>query len=201
MARTVVQERIDETDADDERLCQYIEALAALELILNAIEALERRPQQDSIKDEIRRLELAAYDMDAAADAAQGLIDQPRPGFHALEVGMVVCYARPFTKSYWLKLLGDEWLPVAEDDRKLHAKLICLRNKWAAHTDEESGRDVDDIGAMMGDTEPLFAATWRAGICPELFPVILRLCGSQRDRFREERRRLEAQLDEPPRSD
>lgn len=155
--------------------------------------------ERDRITKEIRRFELAAWDMDAAAGAAQALDERAAPGArHALEAGMVVCYARPFTNTDdWIKPLRTEWLPEDDRNRRLHDILLILRDKWAAHTDRASGRDVVDVGAMWGDDEPLYTATWRDGIRHEVLPAIRALCEAQRDRFRKERQRLEAQLAEP----
>lgn len=46
MARKLVKERIVELDLNNEMLSDYIEALDALELVLNAIGKLEPRRQQ-----------------------------------------------------------------------------------------------------------------------------------------------------------
>lgn len=62
-----------------------------------------------------------------------------------------------------------------------------------SHTDKASRRDVEDVGTMLGG-EPLYASSTPEGLRPEVLPRILALCESQRDRFREERRRLEARL-------
>jgi hypothetical protein len=195
LVRKVVEERIGSIDPDDPTLSDYIEGLAALEVVLTAIGKLQpRQGTETPLQKEITRFVLAAQDMEWAATAAETLIaDSASGSSHALEVGMVVCYARPFSTSYWIGRLGAEWLPKGEDDRQLHRALFRLRNKWAAHTDEESGRRAEDIGLMLGG-ESLFAASWRSGIRPEILPGIQRLCELQRVRFTEERQRLEAQL-------
>jgi hypothetical protein len=46
VARKVIQERIVGLDPDDKMLSEYIEALDALELVLDAIGKLEPRPGQ-----------------------------------------------------------------------------------------------------------------------------------------------------------
>lgn len=79
-------------------------------------------------------------------------------------------------KSDWLPPLGDEWLPEHAHDLRLHNSLVALRDKWAAHTDKESGRSLEDVGALMGDDAPTFAASWRDGILPDVLPRIERLC-------------------------
>ena len=118
--------------------------------------------ERERIEKKILGLERAAWDMERAAEAAQALIDQP-PGFHALEVGMVVCYARPFKLSRWDWQLGEEWLPQDAEGRELHDVLISLRDKWAAHTDRESGRDVERVDEES-DAPTLYVPSWPAGI-------------------------------------
>jgi hypothetical protein len=142
---------------------------------------------------------LAAWDMDAAAGAAQALIERAAPrADHALEVAMVVCYARPFRQSKeWVAPLGeDEWCPDDENAARLHRGLLLHRDKTFAHTDRESGRDVVDVGTMLGDGTPFYAVSYPEGIRQELRSRIAGLCETQRGRFRGECRRLEAQLAE-----
>lgn len=106
-----------------------------------------RASERNRIEKEIRRFELAAWDMDWAAGAAQTLIERVAPGArHALEVGLVVCYARPFGNTGdWAKALSeDDWAPTGENQR-LHNSLLDLRDTAFAHSDRQSGRDVEDV--------------------------------------------------------
>ncbi len=52
-----------------------------------------------------------------------------------LETGLIVTYARPFTKGYGndFPLPVDRFVP--EEKRKFHAKLLALRNQVYAHID------------------------------------------------------------------
>ena len=125
---------------------------------------------------------------------------------------MVVCYARPFTESKWFDPLGKRWRPEDASGRKLHRRLIELRNQWAAHTDEPSPRNVERFREVLWDGTNDFGELaeeagvtnavmmeWLskhyvsvpAGIRREALPGILALCELQEQRFRSEWRRLE----------
>jgi hypothetical protein len=158
------------------------DALAALDRILR---------EQD-----ILRFRLAALDMVEARTAAEELVRdycKLPPGFHALEVGMVVVYTRPFTQSYWIEPLGDDWRPEGEDG-ELHDWLMFERNKWAAHTDRESGRGVADVSELWTEGES-GAPVWRF-LEPARVRRVPDLCESQEKRFRDEYDRLEAAAEE-----
>jgi hypothetical protein len=171
----------------------------------------------ESQHEQLRRFALAAWDMEQAASAARFLYDERLQGFHALEAGMIVCYARPFTESKWFRPLGRRWRPKDASSRKLHRRLIELRKQWAAHTDEPSGRNVErfrevlwdgtnDLGEMAEEAGVTNAVMMEwlskhyvsvaAGIRREALPGILALCELQEQRFRSEWRRLEREC--PP---
>jgi hypothetical protein len=86
---------------------------------------------------------------------------------------------------------GDFWL--SNSARGIAGSRLSLRDKWAAHTDRESGRDVERVDEES-DAPTLYVPSWPAGINRKLLPTIVRLCESQRRRFRDECWRLEEQL-------
>jgi hypothetical protein len=130
-----------------------------------------------------KRLVLAAQDMKDASEAAEALIERVGPA-RALETAIVVSYARPWTRST-IKRLGDHWLPTDAGDLDLHGKLLHLRKKLYAHTDDDLGaRGMRDVSDVSGVTEPQFAPSWRP-LDRAVVPNIIALTNRQRERFRD----------------
>ena len=120
--------------------------------------------------DELRRLRLAAIDMELATDAARALSDEHWPGRRwqrVFETGLVVTYARPYARGNG-NGVGPEWAPEDPDDARLHRRLIeDLRNPYHAHADRTTSRTLIDTAAMLGfDEPPTFAEGWQPAATP-----------------------------------
>jgi hypothetical protein len=138
----------------------------------------------------VRRLKLDASDMrQAARDAAllAGICEArgPAQSEHdiALVTGVVLAYARPFTRSDDVGALdADEWTPVDRRQAILHRTLIASRNDRYANGTRQSGRSDDTSAAFPAR---LSARTW-AGISE--------LAAEQERRMRASASRLEDEL-------
>jgi hypothetical protein len=97
---------------------------------------------------------LAASDMRQAAAGARYLVANPRmnsDAARALWTGVVVCYARPFTKSLSYPKLGNKtWAPKDPVERRVHANLLRFRRQVFAHNDATEMREVIDFATVVG---------------------------------------------------
>jgi hypothetical protein len=145
---------------------------------------------------EIRFLVLAAKDMQLVDDAV-GLLSSSRSavvGDPLIEAGLFTIYARPYSPDSERRVLREEWLPADPRDRKLHDRMIELRNTLYAHTDPDSPRGVEDVFG-----EHVYAES-RPMLNPNAFPQLAALAQAQRDRFREGRDQRQAELRDDPAS-
>jgi hypothetical protein len=117
--------------------------------------------ERDRLVNEIRRARLAQNDLRQVIAAATALKDEHLNGdlCRALETAIVVCYARPFSKSNAIGPIGDRFVP--PELRGLHKGLIRARDKVYAHTDLTDARDVVDVGALLALDVPAYAEEWR----------------------------------------
>jgi hypothetical protein len=80
----------------------------------------------------------------------------------ALETGLVVSYARPFTQSRGGYQLQPADEPDDEDARELHEWLLAQRNRVYAHTDETEARRVLELAEA--DLPPLENFNFRQSV-------------------------------------
>lgn len=145
----------------------------------------------------IRVLLLAADDMNQAKAAARALHLEAHNVhlMRALETAMAVCYARAFTTST-LMTLPDEYVPTTAPHAKLHKWFRDRRDEAYAHTDKKSGRDASaKLIEVDGRFEP---AEWRVEWLPfprEWIDPALDLYTRQRDRFRTDAARIQAEIE------
>jgi hypothetical protein len=128
---------------------------------LDAIRTTMTPEEKAQLIDEIRRSRLAQNDLRQVIAAATALKDEHLNGdlCRALETAIVICYARPFTKSNVIGPIKESLVP--PDLRALHNDLIRARNKVYAHTDLTDARDVVDVGALLELDAPAYAEQWR----------------------------------------
>jgi hypothetical protein len=108
---------------------------------------------EQHVRAEIDRLRLAASDMRQAAAGPRHLEGARTGGVsrmngdaeRALETGVIVSYARPFTRHGVGQLDRDLWAPSDERQARLHMALIRLRNIRYAHTDKTELRSTEDV--------------------------------------------------------
>jgi hypothetical protein len=131
---------------------------------------------------EIERLSFARVAMEEAAAAAElhergDLDDTTR---RALRTAAAVTYARPFTDSANFGRLSTKRRPPPGDDRRLHNRLLLLRDALYAHTDRLY-RAVAAPGQIPGLDE------WRVLIADEGLDMaaVAKLAHAQAQRFRE----------------
>jgi hypothetical protein len=108
--------------------------------------------ERNRLKNEIRRLRLAAADMEQVATAARTLMEVRLndDAVSVMHTGIVVTYLRPFYKAGIGSLDPEEWAPEDEDAGRIHDALMRLRNTVYAHTDESPWRDVEDTSELFG---------------------------------------------------
>jgi hypothetical protein len=108
--------------------------------------------EQNRIRNEIRRLRLAASDMEQVASAAETLAEVRlnEGAERTMHTGIVVTYVRPFKNTGIGSLDAAEWGPKDPSDRKIHDAVVALRDKVYAHTDRTQLRDVEDTSALLG---------------------------------------------------
>jgi hypothetical protein len=150
--------------------------------------------ERERLLQQVARLRFGAADMDQAAAAAEALLAERHNGSlcRALETAIAVCYARPFSESNRIGSVGNRWIPKDSAERRLHRRLIELRDQVYAHTDETDAREIIDVGALFGD-ESAFAEQWRP-VDRTVLPRIVALCGSQQERFRKAAAELQARI-------
>jgi hypothetical protein len=132
----------------------------------------------------VRRLILAASDMDQAVAAAKARqVELDGVLARALETAMVVCYMRPFKAS---PQRSGDYVPSAGDDATMHAELKFLRDKAHAHNDDASGRwAVVEVAPPGADN--IVTVTWREEWPPypdEKLPFVIALCERLAERLR-----------------
>jgi hypothetical protein len=142
--------------------------------------------EHNRLRNEIRRLRLAASDMEQIADAAQTLlkIHLSAGAERVMQTGLVVTYVRAFKSPSGIGILKEsEWAPSEPRDRALHDRLVNLRDKLFAHTDKTGLRDVVDTSALLGlEGGPTYAETW-VPFSTEGIAQIGQVAEAQRDRF------------------
>jgi hypothetical protein len=133
----------------------------------------------EALTSENELLGLARSDM-LQAGAAARLVRRQMP-IHArlaLETAVAVCYARPWGNNN-VGRLHEKWLPEADADRKLHARLLMLRDKRYAHTDPEGGREA------LAQADGAVGEQWIVQLRPAELDAIADLCDRQADRFKQ----------------
>ena len=140
------------------------------------------------LKAEIERLRIGAADMDHAARGAAHLAaihggslgQMHADAEEAMATGVVVSYARPFTRRQGIGTLDENaWAPGDEREVDLHRALILLRNRRYAHTDRSDLRGVEDV---FGDGNYSESSV---GIAADAWSRIVGLAESQASRMRE----------------
>ena len=120
----------------------------------------------------LKRLILAAQDMIESLAAATFLIernDLPGDARRALETAIPVAYARPWGGSNTIGALEPHWLPERPDLRSVHNKMLFVRDKVYAHTDEEvEARWIHGMSEALRLPVPVVPA-WRP-LNPDLDP-------------------------------
>lgn len=148
--------------------------------------------------------------MDQAHSAAISVPHSTFAGVRAaLETGLAVSYARPFTTSRAkppLNLLqfrpdgqdeqGDGWVPEDTLDLGLHEQLIRLRRKVYAHTDDPEWRKAVNAGSIIEGAEHLHAVRWW-WMPDDWLAKVAPMLECQRGRFKREARARELRLGEP----
>ena len=148
------------------------------------------------LEKDVRRLILAASDMDQAAAAATALQSESDGALaRALETAMVVCYLRPFTKSDLQ--LGRDYVPGSGEDASAHAELERLRHKVYAHTDNASGRRAE-IDVTPPDAADVVRVVWKEEWLPyprENLPFVISLCKRLAQKLRNDAAATQMKLD------
>jgi hypothetical protein len=152
--------------------------------------------RRQELEKDVRRLILAASDMDQAAAAARSLqVETDGVLARALETAMIVSYFRPFTTSDLQ--LGNEYVPSSGDDASAHADPKRLRNKVYAHNDNASGREAA-VEVMPPDADNVVLVTWREEWLPcprEGLPFAISLCERLAERLRNDAAVTQMRLD------
>jgi len=100
-----------------------------------------------------------------------------------VEIGLVVAYARPFSKSNKVAFVGER--DASPDDpelARLHQQILDRRNDFYAHNGREDLRQIVDTLKMLGLGEGGFEEAYPR-ISAFTLPDMLRLAESQRERF------------------
>lgn len=113
----------------------------------------------------------------------------------ALETAIAVCYSRPFTESKFCKLGEADAPPPDGGWRDLHDQILRMRKAVYAHTDKAGARDapIEIVALPDGTSGYAFTEQWLP-LDRSFLPAIRALAESQRDSFRQEAMRLEAQV-------
>jgi hypothetical protein len=125
---------------------------------------------REHVRAEIDRLRIAASDIRQAAAGAHQ-IEASISGHYtingdaerALETGVIVSYARPFTRHGIGQLDSGIWAPGDEQQAKLHKALLRLRNIRYAHTDRTDLRTTEEVfgeGRHSESWQPLAESAW-----------------------------------------
>jgi len=153
---------------------------------------------RNRLRKEIRLLRFAGGDMRQARAAIRALLATTEQDdvdlMLALETGIVVCYARPFTHGEGVGQLGEEWAPEDDHDRAVHDELLVLRDEAGAHTDKKSGRDVVERFELYDDGLTGFEESWQALDREVLRTVVIPICDRQERRFQDAAYELAEQL-------
>jgi hypothetical protein len=154
--------------------------------------------------DQMRRLRLAASDMELVVSTARALIAQDWPARvheRALETALVVTYARGYLESS-RGGVGPNWWPTEPADVELHDRLVYdLRHPCHAHTGQTGHRTLVDTSELLGlDDRPTYREQWSTLPAAEL-ERIADLAERQRARLTAAADELDEQLygprDEP----
>jgi hypothetical protein len=139
--------------------------------------------ERAKLKDQLDRLLLASYDMRHASAGAKYLAAMKinSDALRAFETGVVVSYARPFTRHGVGQLNRDEWAPEDQAHRAVHCELIWLRNKVFAHTDKTDLREVVDVAPIGEIEEGLYV---EQHVPLDNLPLIAAVADAQGQRFR-----------------
>jgi hypothetical protein len=135
------------------------------------------------------RLQHAKFDMQSAKALAHALAAQPQgsidPLPYGLLTGLVVSYARPFVESREYGRIGSKFSKFRDrpDLKERHERLLELRMKLLAHTDETPHRRVGVFtrGAMFDDRPAVFEG--RSGINVPSTPDVIELLEFQEARL------------------
>ena len=108
---------------------------------------------REHIRADIDRLRVTASDMRQAAAGAchlelirAGELDRMNgDADRALETGVIVSYARPFTRQGIGQLDSSVWEPASPEESSLHHAIIGLRDIRYAHTDRTGLRGTEDV--------------------------------------------------------
>ena len=106
--------------------------------------------------------------------------------------GIVVTYARPFTKNKVGKV-PEGITSLSPELKRLHRILMRRRNDFFAHTDETPFREEVDVYALLGLGSGKFAEQY-VPPHPRVLPEIARLAREQATRLRQRRDEVEEQL-------
>ena len=143
---------------------------------------------------ELRRLKLAAADMNLAAEATDLLVDDRyAPVPRIIETGVLVAYARSFNSSGpgWVRF-KEQWTPTDPDELALHEPILTRRDKRHAHTDEkDSGRDIVDVFG-----EGIYSEEWEQ-LTADSLRKIAALARAQKERFDAAAKEIEHRLGRP----
>ena len=130
-------------------------------------------------------LVLAISDMRQVSNACFFLqnAEMERHARDVLWTGLVVTYARPFLQSNTRGFIGGRLAKPREELSPLHKNLLMLRDKLAAHTDDNELRSVwvveeDKTGSLR------YAESWKP-YDDDALPDIAFLADTQGHRFRE----------------
>jgi hypothetical protein len=143
-----------------------------------------------------RMVGLAASDM---SEAQRGLLLLQETSLpyaigvkHVVETGVIVSYARAFTRSSIVTLSRDEYAPENDELSRLHYRLLDLRDTRTAHTDKDADRHISvqyGVGGSVGVVESFGPVLRRdeLELANELFEL-------QRQRFLDEAVKLDKML-------
>ena len=154
--------------------------------------------ERNALLKEIKRLRLAASDMDQVAAATATLAEVRLNGGaeRIMYTGIVVAYVRPYRNAGIGELNEAEWAP-HYSDRALHDRLVFLRDKVYAHTDDTVYRGVEDTSSLLDiDGGPTYAESY-VSMSPEGIQRIGQIAEAQAKRFSHAADELEHQLGRP----
>jgi hypothetical protein len=116
-------------------------------------EGAASRLENESLLAELKRLILAEADMKQTEAGARYIeaSTMNEDAHRALQTGVMVCYARPFTRRQGIGPLDrKEWAPGDVEEQALHRSILVLRDKVFAHTDDTDMREIVDAYALLG---------------------------------------------------
>lgn len=139
--------------------------------------------EKRKLREQVERLLLASNDMRYASAGAKYLAAMKinSDALRAFETGVVVTYARPFTRHGVGQLGRDEWAPEDQAHRAVHCELIWLRNRVFAHTDKTDMRGIVDVAPIGGIESGLYV---EQHVPIGDWPLIAAVADAQEERFR-----------------